>query len=302
MNQHLVRSDIKNCTSIYYHKDYHLFSGKYLQICSRQGGSLSKYPSVRNYLTAIAPFPNTKLLVEDGKCVYHVLDLEEGTVLASQKMRRDVSGSTRFAVSEDGKTAYRIWLHGRKHELVVIDLPNLSYRIYPYHACLSCVADVLYTKERGLLVLECQVDEDRTCQNQVTSVQIEGEECKTLPLHTWSGEHTAKFFDGRYVWESGYQIHDLHTDYEYGLLDNSDILLPKNHVALTHTYYPDKNYLQIVDGNKNIFIDCTRRQIIASYSTNPQDGSYCGILVGDEFWIGKSDGIYALPFPLIENS
>lgn len=302
MEQRLVRSDIKNCTSISYHRDYHLFSGKYVQACSRQGGALSKYPSVRNYLAAIAPLPNTKLLVEDGKCVYHVLDLEAGTVLASQKMRRDVSSTTRFAVSDDGKTAYRIWLRGRKHELVIIDLSNLSYRVYPYHASLSCVADLIYNKERGLLVLESQVDEDRTCQNQVTSVQTEGVECKKVPLHTWSGENTAKFFDGRYVWESGYKIYDLRTGHVFGLLENSDISLSEKHVALTHIYYPDKNYLQIIDRNKNIFIDCEKRQIIARYLTNPQAGSYRGILAGEEFWIGKPDGIYALPFPVIENS
>lgn len=302
MEQRLVRSDIKNCGSISYYLDYHLFSGKYIQICSRQGGALSKYPSVRYYLTAMAPLPDAKLLVEDGKCVYHILDLEAGTVLASQKMRRDVSSTSRFAISEDGKTAYRIWLRGRKHELVIIDLSNLSYRVCPYRASLSRVEDLVYSEESGLLVLECQIDEDRTCKNQVTSVQIEGVECKTAPLHTWSGNNTAKFFDGRYVWESGYRIRDLRTGNVFGLLENSDITLPEKHVALTHTYYPDKNYLQIIDRNQNIFIDCAKRKIIARYLTDPKAGCYSGILTGDEFWIGAPDGIYAMPFPAIENA
>ena len=300
MEQRIVRNDIKNCTSIYFHPSYYLFSGKYIQSCSQNSNTLFKYPSVKYYLKTMARFSDDKVLVEDGKSILHILDLKSGTVLASQKMRRDVCCITRFAISNDEKNAFCIWLRGRKHELVIIDLSDLSYQVFLYPSSLCGVSDLICSKEHGLLVLETQVNDDRTCQNQVTCLNIQDGGCKATPLYTWSGNNTSKFFDGRYVWESGYKIRDLLTGDVFSLLENSDIKLPEKYQHLSHIYYPDEKCLQLNDGKHNIIIDCKQRKIIAQYLTDYQAGSYSGILVRNEFWIGKPDGIYAIPFPVIE--
>lgn len=301
MKERLVRTDLKNISSIDFHDNHLLFSGKNIRSCRGKWDQLKVYYGVSYFLRSMISLSDEKVLVEDGKCVYHILDLNAGTVLFSQKMRRDVSGTSRFAISDDGRTAFRVWLRGKKHEIAVIDLSDLSYRIFPYPASLNGVADLVYIKDSGLLAMETQVNADKTCQNQVVSVQFCDEKCILKPLHTWFGERTAKYFDGRYVWESGYKVRDLYTDGIIDLLENSPIRFPEKHVPLAYTYYPEKKYLQIIDQKQNSFVDCIEKKIIAQYSLDPEAESYRGVLVGNEFWIGKPDGIYAMPFPILEN-
>ncbi len=302
MECRIVRRDIKDCTYIHYHPICNLFHGKVIRSCKGENDMPITYHGVKGYLTSLASFQDCKVVVRDSKSFMHILDLDAGTVLMSTKMRRDVCAITRFAISEDGTTAYQIWLRGCKHELIIINLSDLSFRVFPYHSSLSHVADVVYCKEKGILVLETQVDEDRVCRNQVTSVSFENDIVHTAPLYTWSGNKSAKYFDGRYVWESGYSIHDIQTSESLWLLENSDFLLPEKHVPLNYIYYPDQNYLQVIDRNQNVFIDCKERMIIARYKSDSKEGSYGGALIGEEFWIGKTDGIYAMPFPVIEPS
>lgn len=303
MEPRIIRKDVKKCQVIYPHADYYLFSGARFQSCSKQGGPLVTYPEVKTCLHGIAILPDGKLLVDDAKSVFHLLDLNEGKVLASQKMTKNRICQSRFAISGDGKTAFRIWSWGKSWYLVKINLLDLSYCTYKYKASMYGISDIIYKSHNELLVLEVQnisIGDRAVSQNQVTSVTICGEECITTPLYQWQGDRCGKFFDGRFVWESGYVIRDLCTNECFSLLEQSDILLPKNHVALSHIYYPEKKYLQLINAEQNIFIDCENRKIIARYYNDPQKLIYCGICIGDEFWIGKADGIYATPFPVIE--
>ena len=111
----------------------------------------------------------------------------------------------------------------------------------------------------------------------------------------------AKFFDGQFVWESGYMIRELESNKTFSLLENSVITLPEKHSPTAHIYYPKEELLQIIDCSQNVFIDCNKRAIIARYLTNAQTGTYRGIVTSNEFWIGSEDGIYAKPFPIIES-
>lgn len=300
MERRLVRSDVKRCQSIQYHPDYFLFSTKCIQSCAKQNGSLFEYQDIKFFISQMVCLTDEKVLLEDGKHFYHIINLKSGEVFASRKMRRDVIETDRFAVSPDGKTAYRIWLRGRKYELVVIDLLNLNFQICAYPARLNGVADLIFHKDKGLQVLETQVNEDGTCQNLVASIRIRNGACVSTPAFSWEGRHTGKYFDGRYVWENGYMIRDLDTGEYFSLLENSEIRVPEKHAPLAYTYYPEDKYLQIIDTQQNFFIDCKKRKIIARYFTDPKSGSYQGVLAEREFLIGYADGIYSMPFPTIE--
>lgn len=301
MEQRVVRQDIKKCQTIDYHPDFFLFSGDRFQSCSRQGGPLFTYPEVKYFLSAYAMLPNNKLLVHDARSTYHILDLQAGITLASKRMTRSCISTRRFAVSADGNTAYRIWLNGKKYYLVIINLSDLSYRTCPYKASWSRVADLICTAKDELLVLETQVTNDGVCHNQITSVLIRDAECVATPVYRWESNQIGKFFNGRYVWESGYLIRDVSTGECFSLLENSDVLLPEKHVALSCRYYPENNYLQLVDGKQNVFIDCAQRKIIARYQRDTRKPTYIGLCVDDEFWFSAPDGIYATPFPVIED-
>lgn len=300
MEQRLVRKDIRDCQAIYYHSDYYLFSGNGFRSCAKRGGSLFVYTEVKTPINTIAPLPDNKLLVHDKKSVYHILDLEAGKVLVSKQMPRKIISTKRFAVSDDGKTAYRIWLSGNKYHLAVIALSDLSYRTYPYKASWSNVADLVYQSKDELRVLEAQAFNGGVRRNQITSVLIGSEECITAPVYQWESDQIGKHFDGRYVWESGCKIRDLITGEYFSLLENSDIMLSENHVTLSYVYYPEYNYVQLIDSKQNVFIDCRQRKIIARYFNDPQNLIYSGIYTGNEFWMGKPDGIYAMTFPVIE--
>lgn len=300
MEQRLIRSDIKKCQKIDYHPDYFLFSGDLFQSCSRQGGPLFTYPEVKYFPVALSILPNNKLLIEDARSTFHVLDLEKGKVLASKRMPKQVICSRRFAVSNDGKTAFRTWLKGDKYFLAIINLCDLSCRICPYNVTLNLVADLVYKAENELLVLETQVANDGVCHNQVTSVLIVNNQCLTTPVYRWEGEQCGKYFDGKYVLETGYQIRDLDTNKVFSLLENSEHAVPENFHALSRVYYPEEKYLQLIDRNHTVFIDCSQRKIIARYQQKSREEAFVGMYTGEEFWFGKADGIYAVPFPAIE--
>lgn len=300
MEQRLVRKDIKKCQVIYPHPDYYLFSGDGFRTCSKQEGELVTYPEVKTAIHAISALPDNKLLIHDAKSVYHILDLENGTILVSKQMPKNVFSTRRFAVSHDGKNAFRFWLRGNKYYLVIVNLFDLSYRICPYKASLNGVADLVYNTDDELLALETKVADDGVCHNQITSVTIEGGGCTTTPIHQWEGKWCGKYLDESFVLDNGYNIRDLSTGETFSLLENSDVLLPEKYVALSHKYYPNEKYLQLIDSRQNIFIDCEQRKIIARYQMDNRKPAYTGILTGNEFWFGKADGIYATPFPVIE--
>lgn len=301
MEQRLVRKDIKRCDAIEFHPDYFLFSGKNLQSCSQNGGPLVTYPEVKTFLREIAILPTNKILVDDSKGVLHLLDLDAGKVLLSKKLTKKRMCQSRFATSADGDAAYCVWCWGKDWYLVKFDLSDLNYRIYKYPATLHFVGDIIEKSHDKLLVLESQVDDDGTCRNQVSSVSIRGEQCTATPVYKWHGDYRARCFDGRYVWESQYHIRDLETNRCFNLLENSDISLPQNHVALTHIYYPNENYLQLIDPQQTVFIDCEKRAIIARYRRDTREPSFIGQKVDNEFWYGTPNGIYASPFPMIED-
>lgn len=295
-----IRKDIKKCDAIDYHPDHFLFSGKLFQSCSKQGGPLITYPEVKTFLREIAILPDNKLLVDDSKSVLHLLDLDAGKVLLSKKLTKKRMCQSRFTVSADGNAAYCVWCWGKDWYLVKIGLSDLDCWIYKYPATLRFVGAIIENLHGELMVLESQVDNDGTCRNQISSVSIKGEQCTASPMYKWNGAHRARHFDGRYVWESQYRIRDLETNRCFHLLENSDISLPPNHVTLSHVYYPKENYLQLVDQQQTVFIDCEKRTIIARYRRDTRAPSFIGQKVDNEFWFGMADGIYASPFPLIE--
>lgn len=301
MEHHLIRKDIKKCETITYHSDFLLFSGKKIHSCSKHGGPLATYPEVKPFLHEIARLPNGKLLVDDGNGVQHILDLSKGIVLMSQKMTKKRMCPSRFAISTDNCSAFRVWCWGEKWDLLKMNLSDLSYQIYDYPASLRFVGDIIVTSANEILVLESQIENDGTCTNQVSSVSLENSYCSVTPIYQWTGNRVGKYFDGRYVLESQYWIRDLKTGDCFTLLENSDISLPDNHRALSHIYDSENNCLQLIDHKQTWFIDCGKREIIARYRRDTREPSFIGTRVGNEFWFGKNDGIYASSFPVIED-
>ena len=295
-----VRKDIKKCQEIYRHSDYWIFCGSKFQSCRGQNGTLITYPEIKLCIHGIAKLPNNRLLVDDAAGILHLLDLEAGKVLRSKQLTNKRVCQTRFALSDDGNEVFCIWARGPKWFLAKIDLPDLDCNIYDYKANMYGVQDIVYNAPNKLLVLEVQntvVDGKKVSQNQITSVVLENSICKTTIIHRWDHSSCGKYFDGRFVWEAGYCIYDLDTGKRFSLVENADTPLPPNHTALSHIYYPEYTFLQLINGTENIFIDCKNRKIIAKYSNNPKEHIYSGIYTGCEFWIGKPDGIYTLPFP-----
>lgn len=300
MELHLVQNEIKKCQVIYYHPDYYLFSGDGFGACSKYSGEVVTYPKIKTALHSLSELPNNRLLIHDAKSIYHIVDLEAGVVLASKQMPKQVMSTRRFAISSDGNKAFRIWLRGNKYCLAIINLHDLGYQVYPYKETLNYVADLISISNDELLVLETEVSDNGLCRNLVTSVTVNGEGCTIVPLDQWEGNYCGNFLDGNFVLDNGYNVRNLSTGDTFSLLENSDILLPKKYVALSNTYYPREKYLQLIDNNQNIFIDCKKRKIVARYQMGSRKPAYAGILTGNEFRFGKADGIYSSPFPLIE--
>lgn len=300
MQGKLVRKDIRKCREIYRHSDYYIFCGDKFQSCYQQSGPLITYHEIKMCLHGMVMLPHNRLLVDDAVGVLHLIDLEAGKVLKSKQLTQKRMCETRFALSENGDTAFRIWYWRKKWYLAKIDLHSLNYNIYDYPASMYGVRDIVVNSPNELLVLEVQnvaVDGKAVTQNQITSAALENDICTTTTIHRWDDSGCGMFFDGRFVWESDYKIHDIYTGDTFSLVENSDIPLSHNHVTRSHIYYPEYGYLQLVNGSENIFIDCDSRKIIAQYSSNPKEHIYRGIYTGHEFLIGRPGGIYALAFP-----
>lgn len=303
MEQYAVRKDIKKCQRIYPHPHHWIFCGNKFQSCSKQGGPVTTYSEVKPSIYRLAHIPNNRLLVDDNRSVLHLLDLDEGKVIASRKLTKKRVNISRYAVSYDGETAFCVWCWGKNWYLCKFDLSNLDYCIYSYRPTLYCVRDIVFNAENQLLVLETQsvcTNGERISQNLISSVSIQGDFCNVVPVCRWDGQCVGLYCDGEYVLESNFSIREVNTQKTFSLLENSDILLPPKYAALSHVYYPEYHYLQVVNTTHNIFIDCEKRKIIARYSNDPQKLIFSGICTGDAFWIGKPDGIYAMPFPIIE--
>ena len=249
---------------------------------------------VKEIIPILMSAPDIETVVIPQDCDYLILD-KNFNELSSNMSSEEKEAALLYAKGE-----YMEYGTDRKYELVVIDLLNLNFQICAYPARLNGVADLIFHKDKGLQVLETQVNEDGTCQNLVASIRIRNGACVSTPAFSWEGRHTGKYFDGRYVWENGYMIRDLDTGEYFSLLENSEIRVPEKHAPLAYTYYPEDKYLQIIDTQQNFFIDCKKRKIIARYFTDPKSGSYQGVLAEREFLIGYADGIYSMPFPTIE--
>lgn len=298
-----VRKDVKKCQVIYRHSDYWIFCGNKFQSCCGQNGDLITYPEIKLCIHSIAMLPNNRLLVDDAAGVLHLLDLEAGKVLKSKQLTKKRVGQSRFALSTNGDFAFCVWYWSKKWYLAKIDLNNLDCNIYNYPASMYGVQDIVFKSSNELHVLEVQnvdVNGKAVSQNQITSAVLENDKCTTTMIHCWEHSSCGKVFDGRFVWESDYRIYDTYTGERFPLVEKNDILLLENHVSLSHIYYPEYHLLQLVNGTANTFIDCQHREIVAQYFNNPQMQIYSGIYTGYQFWIGKPDGIYAKPFPLIE--
>lgn len=303
MDGQCVRKDVKKCQVIYRHGDYWIFCGSKFQSCLGCNGTLVTYPEIKLCVHNIAMIPHNRLLVDDSAGMLHLVDLAVGKVLISKQLTKKRICQPRFALSINGDTAFCLWAQGLRWYLVKIDLNNLDYDIYDYPVSMYAVRDVVYKSANELLVLETQtveIDDKVVSQNQVTSAVLENNRCTTTPVHRWDHPGCGLFFDGQFVWESGYQIYDMATGEGFSLVENSADFLPQNHVALSHIYYPECRYLQLINGTANTFIDCGSRSVIAHYLNDPQMSIFSGMYTGTEFWIGKPDGIYAKPFPVIE--
>lgn len=298
--ERFIRGDVLNCQFIHYHPNYYLFSGDNFQSCSRQGGPLFTYPKVKIAVHSIAILSDNKLLVEDAKSFLHILDLRNGTVLASKKTPTQFSSTRRFAVSPNGENAFRISRRGEKTYLEIIDLLDLNYRKLPYIPTLHHIADMVF-KNGELLVLESSVDNNGTCLNCVKAVLINGNVCKSSLLYQWTGKYCGKFFDGEYVWDNGNNIRNLKTGLSFNLLEHSEVVLPEKFVVLSHIYYPDQELLQLINGDSNIFVDCKKRKTIARYYLDPNGIAFGGFYTENKFWFGQPNGISSKAFPIIES-
>ena len=302
MKQCLARNDIKKCQAIYYHPNYYLFEGTCFQSCAKNSGLLYSYPEIRTCIRSITFLPNNRLLVDDSRNTFHLLDLSEGRVILSRKVVNERICQSRFIISDDAQYAFCTWNRRGKWYLAKISLDDLSCHIYPYKASMFGIADLFFQEHNKLLVLETQnisIEGKTVSQSQITSVEISEGRCLTTPMCQWNGKGSSNYFDGRYVWESGYWIRDIATGEYYNLLEKTDISLPEKHVPLSHVYYPEHKLLQLVDDKQNMFIDCEQKKLIARYPNDTQKLSFQGIYTGNEFWLGKPDGIYAMPFPMI---
>lgn len=303
MGERIVHKGVKKCQAIYPHPNYWIFCGDTFQSCSKQGGPIITYPEVRPCIYTLAALPNNRLLVDDNRGVLHLLDLSAGKVIASQKLTNKRVNRSRFAVSEDGTIAFYVWSWGKKWFLCELELPNLTYHIYNYKPTMNYVGDIVFNAENELLILETQnisIDGKRFSQNMVASVSIQDNICTVVSKYHWDSSHVGLCTDGKYVLESSFTVRELETQNVFSLTEHTDVFLTQNFVALSRIYYPQYKYLQLVNAKENVFIDCEKKKIIACYSNDPNNLIYRGICTGDEFWIGKPDGIYAKPFPMIE--
>lgn len=296
---------LRNCSTISQNQDFLVFQGKKVFSLRRDGTCMTHYPEIHPHAGKSVFLPNNRLLIQGGSdhC-YHVLSLEDGKTLASMKLPRQRIGTTkRFALSPDRKTAYDFWeLRGIKY-IVRINLQTFSYETFPFQLTLRVMVNIACAPSGEVLILESalgSVNGKARTIHQLSSVQFRDGVCESSCKYRWDApvRMNAHYADDRYALNKNLKVHDLQTNQEIDLLENTELPFTQKNGFLGYRYYPEEQYLQIYDGDQNDFIDCRERKLVARYNTS--GNRFIGCLVDGEFWIGTETQIIKKPFPFFE--
>lgn len=305
MEHEIILPQLKSCDSIYDHPAYVIFTGCGFHAMEKATGTLVHYPGIREPIMKFTALSEDRLLVEDNARRYHLVSLGEGTILktAATPRGRLMASLRRFALSPDGTEAYDTWLPRGKTGLIRIDLTELRCETVPFQPTLNLIRDAQCLGPRNLRLLETGVetiDGEGRGVNRITSVAF-GEEGTTVTVgKSWISPPGggAFFLEGDTVLEYDFHRTNWQTGERTDLLADCDFAWPGNFRPLIHSYDPARDLLQLVDQTQNIFVDLTRRKVVARYFTKKP--GFRGAVVDGGFWIGTDRGVAALKFPRIE--
>lgn len=324
-----ILATIKRCDIIFSNGQDVLVAGKTIWLFRGSGEFVKKLVEIRRPLKAVF-LPNRTAIVDSGvDYAYYYLDLKTGEILWTTKMKGRRSGELfRFAVTPDGSTVYNLFYayRGEKEVLHVerIIPEKHIHDIFPVKEPLNltgalCITGDLFCDDNGTLCalqhknITRYEDYDYLDTPQVIfhygilALPFQDGTLRPYWKRNWKKEQTGKWYsicacDGRYILYEGLSVFNLETQNTFYLLSDADRkLLPVE--DFQYFYDPIRSLLTLwYYGNKqNAVIDCKNRRLVGQYFSEDILGiGYGGCVIGNEFWMGTSDGVVRKPFPNME--
>lgn len=323
-----ILKSIKTCDVIFSNGQDVLVGGKPLWLFRANGEFVKKVLPIRRPYK-VAFLPNRTALVEGAEDhAYYYLNLETGEILWVTKKKHRRSGETpRFVVSPDGSTVYNLF-YSYRNEIRVLHVERLIpvKRIHDIFA----VEEPLGLASGGLCMtydLFCD-SEGTLCAFQAKNItRYEDYDYMetpgavfhygilTLPFQNdiphpywkryWKTEITGKWnpiraCDGRHILFEDLSVLDIETGDTFFLVGGADReTLPPSSFQY---FYDSVRFLLTLwrlDDSQKVVIDCKNRKLVGQYfgEQGIDSPGYGGWLIGNEFWMGTSDGVIRYPFP-----
>lgn len=309
---------VTDCDMVFSFGDSVVLSGKNPWIFRKDGTFVSKLKTIRNSYR-MEYLPGNMVLMDGGvDRAYHYVSLDSGEILRSwAKKGRRYTLLGGYAVSPNGKVIYHVYCNNNKFQVDHIDLEKETYTTYvipvDYGSIRYCYCDdcgylsllisslVHDTQENG---------KDHSYQTTGILTWLPGSS-ETTWKHQWKSTDVtnpdgtrfdAKMCDDNYVLSGDLTVLSLRTGETFDLLENTPGLNRTPRSANILAYDPERKLLTVrfLHSGSNIIIDCRSRKIVAHY-VPITPGLSGGCLIGDEFWIGTSNGVIKRPFPHMDD-
>ncbi len=295
---------LKDCTSINVFGNYIVAFGKKLRVFSNSGEYIFTADTIRNPYKA--ELVSDELLLVEGTAVYHLISLCDGhEIWQSRKPKK--TPSRKFAVSDDGDFAYEVLNGIRGFSIMKIDLTYGKTLEFPIRGGLHSISDIICDSDGVPCTLECQhdlVDEQAGNRYGVRKHYLKDHFLRVSNewMYEWSAttpnqSANAFFNDLNRILTKDYYICDLRNDTFTDILQNEQSYpFSRRMSGFMSWNKQDARYIIDRQTTSNVVIDTQECRIAAIYSAEHHQGC----VVGDEFWIGNSEGICRKPFPSFE--
>ncbi len=290
-----------------------LASGKSVWLFRSDGTFVAKLGSLRRMWKA-AFLPNHRALIDcygDGS--YHYVSLEDGTVLWSvPKKGRQLRWADVFAISSNGSVVYDFCRDHKNNFIVSKICPEekrIEQKIIPNalrtDRCwffdkdgILCVHQTHWIGTNG--AIDPDLDNDDTCQFGILAVADQEGYMEPYWKQEWQGPSLSiARSDGIHALLNDLKVYALADGRTFSLLTEEDAArYPKVHISHS-SFYPEQMLLVITDSllQQTLIIDCVSRRVLAAYLYDKDGSGFVGCIIGNEYWMGTSNGIVRQTLP-----
>lgn len=308
-------SSVKDCEYICSNGKDVLLSGKNLWLFRADGTFVARYKTIRGIYTA-AFLPGNTVLVQSMKGFYHHIALDDGQVLwSSEKKAKGVHAVQRFAISPDGTAVYN--LHTVDFDRLYIDriIPEKCiHEQFVVRTGYRVSYEIFCDSDGVLCALQSQVQSNKQTeefieriaerQSGILAFSIDSEGVQSSWKKKWTCESKPTKYllgcDGSHVMYGDFSVLQLETMKEFYLLPEEERMkIPEGSISLHYNATRCLLTVHYLAKNLNIVVDCKNRRVVAKYEGDRTGFGTEGCVIGNEFWIGTSEGIIRKPFPCV---